>query len=97
VELEKPRWSYNLLMVSRAPRLPGLYALWLADSPVYVGCADGAETLRSCLVRHLLAFRGPPSRLPTHFAWQAGGDPELREARVLAYFDREYGYVKRAA
>ena len=45
--------------VARAPRKPGVYALYAQSRLVFLGSASGEETLRTALQSHLQA---PPSK-----------------------------------
>ncbi len=85
-QLGKNKWKLTASMVEDAPDTRGVYALWENDTIVCIGRADGGEqTIRSCLMEHLLGAQGQQSKHATHYSWEICADPVAREAQLLGH------------
>jgi hypothetical protein len=90
------RYRFTRIVISGAPEVAGVYALWDADDLVYYGRADGknrggGSTIRSRLLAHY--YEG--QKRPTHYSWEVCSDPAAREAELLEEHARAFGRLPR--
>lgn len=79
---ERP--PFELWFISQAPEVPGVYILFRAQRPVYIGVAAGDTTIRRELQRHLRGDFGPGTRLAEEFDYEASENPVALHRNYLA-------------
>lgn len=80
--IKTPRWPFTPYLVSDAPEMPGVFALWENDELVYIGRATAPGSIRSALIARLNG-EPPFTALASHYAWEICRDPGPRERELL--------------
>jgi hypothetical protein len=92
--IEQPLHRFLSVLVFTAPDREGLYALWQGADMIYLGCASGTATIKSCLTLHLNGHN-PCTENATHFSFEPAAHPAAREAQILAQFQARHGHLPR--
>ena len=93
--IASPRYAFNAVMVSGAPRDPGVFALWENDDLIYYGRAlGGGTTIQSRLREHLdNGVHGTSGA--THYGWEIAANPRVRELELLREYEKTHGRLPR--
>jgi len=81
LSLQKHKWRFIKSLVDDAPDTPGVYALWDADTLVYIGRAERGESIRSHLLAHLRGEIGSDTCMPRTTAGRFAETPRSARQR----------------
>ena len=93
--IKSPRYSFNPVTISTAPKHQGVFWLWDEDELIFVGRTTGNATIRSCLTEHCAGDYGPCTQQATHYGWELARFPAGREAELVEDFAAEYKRLPR--
>ena len=92
--IRTPRWPFTPYLVSDAPEMPGVFALWENDEVVYIGRAIAPGSIRAALFERLNS-QHPCTTGVSHYAWEICLDPAPRERELLEEHMRAYRALPR--
>ena len=70
--------------VAKAPKKPGIYALYVKDELIFLGTASRpGVTIRGMLKRHMKGRKGPETAAATHYKREAGPRAKIRLRELL--------------
>jgi hypothetical protein len=91
----KPK-KFNEKNVAKAPRKPGVYALYVKDELIFIGTASRpGVTIRGMLRKHMKGGKGPETAAATHYKREAGAKARIRLRELLREHVTKYRTLPR--
>jgi hypothetical protein len=84
-------WPFTLTMLEYAPDNSGVYLLWDGDEIIYIGRAQGEQSVKTCLLAHRSGSLGECTKRATHYSWVISVWPSVVEAQLIGQFHQKYG------
>jgi predicted GIY-YIG superfamily endonuclease len=84
------RWPFTQAMLEYAPDNPGVYVLWDGDEAIYIGRAQGKESVKKRLLAHHAGSLGECTMKATYYSWAISVWPASMETELFAEFHRQH-------
>jgi hypothetical protein len=84
------RWAFTQAMLEYAPDNPGVYLLWDGDEIIYIGRAQGAQSVKTCLLAHNAGSLGECTKRATHYSWVISVWPSVVETQLIGQFHQKH-------